>query len=80
MYQETSTNSSKGQHQSTTPVALTKDHKIIIVFYTNADVLTLEKKTELGVLITQEKPHINAVTEVNPKARCFQQQNYQFPK
>ena len=57
--------------------ALTKDH--IIVLYTNADVLTQEKKRELGVHIAQEKPHIIAVTEVNPKARCFQQQDYQIP-
>ena len=65
------------KHQSTTSVALTKDH--IIVLYTNADVLTEEKKRELGVHIAQEKPHIIAVTEVNPKARCFQQQDYQIP-
>ena len=65
------------QHQSTISVALTKDH--LIVLYTNADVLTQEKKGELGVHITQEKPHIIAVTEVNPKARCFQQQDYQIP-
>ena len=65
------------KQQSTTSVALTKDH--IIVLYTNADVLTQEKKRELGVHIAQEKPHIIAVTEVNPKARCFQQQDYQIP-
>ena len=65
------------KHQSTTSVALSKDH--IIVLYTNADVLTQEKKRELGVHIAQEKPHIIAVTEVNPKARCFQQQDYQIP-
>ena len=51
----------------------------IIVLYTNADVLTQEKKRELGVHITQEKPHMIAITEVNPKARCFQQQDYQIP-
>ena len=49
------------------------------MLYTNADVLTQEKKRELGVHIAQEKPHIIAVTEVNPKARCFQQQDYQIP-
>ena len=38
------------QHQSTTSVALTKDH--LIVLYTNADVLTSEKKRELGVYLT----------------------------
>ena len=65
------------KHQSTTSVALTKEH--IIVLYTNADVLTQEKKRELGVHITQEKPLMIAVTEVNPKVRCFQQQNYQIP-
>ena len=48
-------------NQSTTSVALTKDH--LIVLYTNADVLTQEKKRELGVHITQEKPHIISVTE-----------------
>ena len=58
------------QHQSTSSVALTK--VLLIVLYTNADVLTQEKKRELGVHITQEKPHIIAVTEVNSKARCFQ--------
>ena len=64
------------QHQSTTSVALMKDH--LIVWYTNADVLTQDKKRELRVHITQEKPHIIAVTEVNPSARCFQQQDYQI--
>ena len=64
------------KHQSTTSVALTKDH--LIVVYTNADVLTQEKNRELGVHITQEKPPIIAVTEVNLKARCFQQQDYQI--
>ena len=64
------------QHQSTTSVALTKDH--LIVLYTNADVLTQGKKRELGVHITQEKPHIIEVTDVNPKTRCFQQQDYQI--
>ena len=54
------------EHQFTTSVALTKDH--IIVLYTNADVLTQDKKSELVVHITQEKPHMIAVTEVNPKA------------
>ena len=38
------------QHQSTTSVVLTKDH--LIVLYTNTDVLTQEKKSELGVHIT----------------------------
>ena len=73
MYQEASTNCPK----PATSVALTKDH--LIVLYTNADVLTQEKKRELGVHITQEKPHIIVVTEVNPKTRCFQQQDYQIP-
>ena len=41
--------------------------------------MTQEKKRELGVHITQEKPHIIEVTKVNPKARCFQQQDYQIP-
>ena len=49
------------------------------MLYTKADVLTQEKKREFGVHITHEKPHIIAVTEVNPKARCFQQQDYQIP-
>ena len=49
------------------------------MWYTNADVLTQEKKRELGVHIAQEKPHMIAVTEVNPNARCFQQQDYQIP-
>ena len=65
------------QHQSTTSVALTKYH--LIVLYTNADVFTQEKKRELGVHITHDKPHSIAVTEVNPKATCFQQQDYQIP-
>ena len=73
MYQEASTNCPK----SATSVSLTKDY--LIVVYTNADVLTQEKKRELRVHITQEKPHIIAVTKVNPKARCFQQQDYQIP-
>ena len=65
------------KHESTTSVVLKKDH--IIVLYTNADVLIQEKKRKLGVHIAQEKPHMIAVTEVNPKARCFQQQDYQIP-
>ena len=61
------------QHQSNTPVALTKDH--LIVFYTYADVLTLYKKNG-----TKEfSSPIISVTEVNHKARCFQQQDYRIP-
>ena len=60
---------SNRKHQSTTSVVLTKAHRIVL--YTNADVLTQEKKRELGVYIAQEKPHMIAVTEVKPKARCF---------
>ena len=45
---------------------------------TCAKPLIIEKKRELGVHITQKKAHIFAATEVNPKARCFQQQNYQI--
>ena len=36
----------------------------------------IDTREELGVHITQEKPHIIAVTKVNPKARCFKQQDY----
>ena len=46
------------------------------MLYTNADVLTQQKKRELGVHIA--KPPMIVVTEVNPKARCFQQQDYQI--
>ena len=65
------------KHQSTTSVVLTKYH--LIVLYTNPDVLTQEKKRELGVHIAQEMPHMIAVTEANTKAKCFQQQDYQIP-
>jgi hypothetical protein len=47
------------------PVSLLASH--LNVLYTNADVLTSEKKAELKILSHNEQPHIIAITEVNPK-------------
>ena len=68
MYQEASTNCPI----PATSVALTKDH--LIVLYTNADVLTQENLEYTSL----KRSHI-LLQEVNPKSRCFQQQDYQIP-
>ena len=51
----------------------------LVVLHSNADVLTPDKKTELLQLIQMHKPHIVAVSEINPKSRSFEEQDYEIP-
>ena len=47
--------------------------------YTNADILTLDKRNQLNNLIKAERPDIIAITEVTPKMGSYAVTDYQIP-
>ena len=47
--------------------------------YTNADILTLDKRNQLNNLIKAERPDIIAITEVTPKMGSYAVNDYQIP-
>ena len=63
--------------RSTSSVSCSADK--LRILYTNADVLTKDKMTQLNPIIQREKPDIIMITEINPKTRSFTVHDYPIP-